>query len=86
MQFEQYRTSETPILLKKRPNTWNQDGGVGKGDEALRAKRRLMKRSLSSNMEYRIRQENNESIRIVTELGKDAVCPNKNNRNTSSNC
>lgn len=78
MQFEQYRSGETPVPLKKRPESWgimfpknkhHGNKGSNKEEAELKARKRLMKRSMSSNIEYRIRQKNNESIRMITELG-----------------
>ena len=83
MQFEHYKSGETPVPLKKRPNSWGtmfpkniRDGnGNNKEDEESKARKRLMKRCMSSNVEYRIRQKNNESIRMVTELSMNDMHP-----------
>ena len=83
MQFEHYKSGETPVPLRKRPNSWgtmfpkNTGNGNGnnKEDEESKAQKRLIKRSVSSNIEYRIRQKNNESIRMITELGMNNMLP-----------
>ena len=80
MQFEQYKSGETPVPVKRKPKSWGTmfpknknkhhgNNGNSKEEAELKERKRLMKRSMSSNIEYRIRQKNNESIRMITELG-----------------
>jgi len=80
MTFEQYRNN-SPFLgggndTSRRNSRAARNGTIfrknrlEKQDTEAELKQRLLRRSMSTNVEYLIRKDGGETIRMITELGK----------------
>ena len=71
MTFEQYRLGDTPNVKR---NKHNEAIALSHLKDDLN-RTRTERKSLSTNIEYKIRRKNNEKIRMITELGRAIVIP-----------